>query len=117
MRSAARPCARGCRRRRLKASARLARLLRFGADPPVSPGACSAVIVESDGALAAVGVDRLVGTESVVVRPLPELTPEAPAIAGASLDQNGDPQIVLDAKGLVTEASRAGLAPRAAPAV
>jgi two-component system, chemotaxis family, sensor kinase CheA len=68
----------------------------------------SAVIIEGAGAAAAIGVDRLVGTAGVVVRPLPRFAPAARAVAGASLDMEGNPQLVLDPDGLVDEAQRAG---------
>jgi two-component system chemotaxis sensor kinase CheA len=64
----------------------------------------SVVIVEASGSLAAIGVDRLLGTTSVVVRPLPSLTAADPVVAGASLDAEGNPQLVLDPQGLVATA-------------
>jgi two-component system chemotaxis sensor kinase CheA len=72
----------------------------------------SAVIVHGAGALAAIGVDRLLGTASVVLRPLPEFSPATRVVAGASLDVEGNPQIVLDPDGLVSEAQRAGPQPQ-----
>jgi two-component system, chemotaxis family, sensor kinase CheA len=63
----------------------------------------SAVVV-GETALAAVGVDRLVGAESIVLRPLPELAGTSPVIAGASLDAAGNPQVVLDPEALVADA-------------
>jgi two-component system, chemotaxis family, sensor kinase CheA len=64
----------------------------------------SAVIVEASCGVAAIGVDRLLGTTSVVVRPLPSLTAADPIVAGASLDAEGNPQLVLDPEGLVATA-------------
>jgi two-component system chemotaxis sensor kinase CheA len=64
----------------------------------------STVVVQSGAALAAVGVDRLVGTASVVVRPLPLETEVDALVAGASLDAEGNPQLVLDPEGLVSAA-------------
>jgi len=88
----------------------LARLLQ-----PTAPARAgrfgSAVIVEGGGALAAIGVDRVLGTASVVLRPLPELAPAHPAVAGASVNVEGQPQIVLDPDGLVGAAQRAGAPP------
>jgi two-component system chemotaxis sensor kinase CheA len=63
-----------------------------------------AVIVEAPRGLAAIGVDRLLGTTSVVVRPLPSWTEADPVVAGASLDAEGNPQLVLDPEGLVATA-------------
>jgi two-component system, chemotaxis family, sensor kinase CheA len=41
-------------------------------------------------------VDRLDGVRNVVVRPLPILTGPVPLVAGATLDEEGNPQLVLD---------------------
>jgi two-component system, chemotaxis family, sensor kinase CheA len=68
----------------------------------------SAVIVRGANSLAAIGVDRLLGTASLVLRPLPELAPATHVVAGASLDVEGNAQIVLDPEGLVSEAQSAG---------
>jgi two-component system chemotaxis sensor kinase CheA len=43
---------------------------------------------------------------SVVVQPLPELTPPSPLVSGVSLDVQGDPLLVLDVSGLVAAAGR-----------
>jgi len=64
----------------------------------------TALIVESSRGVAAIGVDRLLATSSVVVRPLPSLTVAEPVVAGASLDSEGNPQLVLDPEGLVATA-------------
>jgi two-component system chemotaxis sensor kinase CheA len=66
------------------------------------------VVAGSAGELAAMGVDRLLGLAKVVVRPLPELAPASAMVAGASLDAQGVPQLVLDPDGLVTEAHKDG---------
>jgi len=66
--------------------------------------AMSAFVIESNGRAAAFTVDRVVGTASVVMRPLPPLTPAAPSIAGASLDVGGEPRLVLDPGNLIAEA-------------
>jgi two-component system chemotaxis sensor kinase CheA len=66
--------------------------------------------------LAAIGVDRLLGTAAVVMQPLPELAPADPVVAGASLDAQGQPQLVLDAPALVQLARRAGAPPAPAEA-
>jgi two-component system chemotaxis sensor kinase CheA len=64
----------------------------------------SAVVVQAGSRRAAIGVDRLVGTSSIVSRSLPRLVGSAPMAAGASLDADGNPQIVLDPRGLVDAA-------------
>jgi two-component system chemotaxis sensor kinase CheA len=77
----------------------------------------SAVVIESANALAAVGVERLRGTQNLILRPLPDCTPSDPVVAGASLDAEGHPQLVLDPQGLVEHVSRAGSALAAMPAL
>jgi two-component system chemotaxis sensor kinase CheA len=62
------------------------------------------VVLRSGSSLAAIGVDRVIGAESVVMRPLPELSPATPIIAGASLDADGNPRIVLDIDAVVSTA-------------
>jgi two-component system chemotaxis sensor kinase CheA len=66
----------------------------------------TAVFVAAGGHVVAVGVDRLRGTSDVVVRPLPPFLEAHVAVAGAALDAEGNPQIVLDPAGLVAAASR-----------
>jgi two-component system chemotaxis sensor kinase CheA len=70
----------------------------------------SAVVVAGANALAAVGVERLRGTQNLVLRPLPDFTPGDPIIAGASLNAEGHPQLVLDPQELVEHVCRAGSA-------
>jgi two-component system, chemotaxis family, sensor kinase CheA len=71
----------------------------------------SAVVVEGAGARAMIGVDRVLGVAGVVLRPLPAFAPAHPAVAGASLDVEGRPQLVLDPDGLVRAAQGASLPP------
>jgi two-component system chemotaxis sensor kinase CheA len=86
---------------------------------PVAPapawggGGRSAVVLRGATASAAVGVDRLLGTASLVLRPLPPFAPADPLIAGAAIDGEGTPQLVLDPIELVASAFRAA---RTAPA-
>jgi two-component system chemotaxis sensor kinase CheA len=68
----------------------------------------NAIVVATAEGLAAVGVERLLGTARIVVRPLPEGLPVSPVVVGASLDSDGNPQLVLDPAGLVTAAQRGG---------
>jgi two-component system chemotaxis sensor kinase CheA len=68
--------------------------------------AWSAVVIQAGSAFAAVGVDKLVGTDTVVVRALPPDIERDATIAGASLDSEGHPQLVLDPEGLVAAAQR-----------
>jgi two-component system chemotaxis sensor kinase CheA len=80
------------------------------------PRAWSAVIVRGAGGVAVIGVDRLLGTATVVLRPLPELAPAAAVVAGASLDAEGSPQLVLDPDALVSAARERSPLPRDAAA-
>jgi two-component system chemotaxis sensor kinase CheA len=84
----------------------------------VHGGNRTAVVVAGAGGLAAIGVDRVLGTAQVVVRPLPAHTPASAIVAGASLDAAGNPQLVLDPDGIVAAARRGdGVEPApAAPA-
>lgn len=83
----------------------LSRSLRRTSEGARARAAWTTIVVESRGALAAVGVDRLLGTENVVLRPLPRFAASAAVIAGTSLDAEGTPQLVLDAAALVASAS------------
>jgi two-component system chemotaxis sensor kinase CheA len=63
--------------------------------------AWSAVVIESPRGRVALGTDRLVGTADVVVHPLPAFMELDAAVAGAALDGEGNPRLVLDPAGLV----------------
>jgi two-component system, chemotaxis family, sensor kinase CheA len=65
-----------------------------------------AVVVAGAGGLAAIGVERLLGTVKIVVRPLPEHMTASPMVAAAALDADGNPQLVLDPDSLVGAARR-----------
>ncbi len=65
-----------------------------------------AIVVSGPTGTAAVGVSRLLGTARVVARPLPPLAPTAAIVAGASLDAEGNPQLVLSPEALIAEARR-----------
>ncbi len=73
----------------------------------------AAAIVVVGARLVAVGADRLAGTSDVIVRPLPAFLDGHPAVAGASLDSEGNPQLILDPSGL--EAALPAAAPAEAP--
>jgi two-component system, chemotaxis family, sensor kinase CheA len=79
---------------------------RPGTADPDTAGPGVAVVVAVGGEAVALGVDRLAGTSTLVIRPLPELAPAAPVIGGVALDLDGNPRLVLDAQGLVAEALR-----------
>lgn len=94
----------------------LARALYAGTTVPEGGGPGVAVLVTADGDSVAVGVDRLAGTSTLVVRPLPELAPAAAVIGGVAMDLDGNPRLVLDAHGLIAETSRIGAGGGAPPA-
>ena len=59
------------------------------------------ILLETDAASAAVGVDRIHGLSRLVVRELPRAVRGISTIAGASLDADGNPWLVLDPAGVV----------------
>jgi two-component system chemotaxis sensor kinase CheA len=75
----------------------------------------SAVIVAAEGGTVALGVERLLGIESIVVRGIPDLALMSPVVSGASFDADGNPRFVLSPEGLVRAVERTAAAPRAAP--
>jgi len=81
-------------------------VLSGSAAPRRDPGMWSAVIVEGRSGVAAIGVHRLLGTASIVVRPLPALAPASAVVSGVWIDADGTPQVVLDPDGLVGHAQR-----------
>jgi two-component system chemotaxis sensor kinase CheA len=64
------------------------------------------LVVAGAQGIAAIGVDRLVGTARIVVRPLPQGMAVSPVVVGASLDADGNPRLVLDPDGLIAAAHR-----------
>jgi two-component system chemotaxis sensor kinase CheA len=88
-------------------------LRRLGSSGPylghrANPGFWSAVVVQAAERYVALGVDRLLGPANIVMRALPGVVEADRVIAGASLDAEGTPQLVLDPAGLVAfaESSR-----------
>jgi two-component system chemotaxis sensor kinase CheA len=67
------------------------------------------VVVDAARTLAAVAVDRLIGVANVVVRPLPALVVAERWVAGASLDAEGVPRLVLDPDAFVETVRGAAL--------
>ena len=84
----------------------LARAVGDGGAARRQTAAISAVLVEGAGGLAAIGVDSLLSTGSIVLRPLPELCVVSAAVAGVMIDGDGAPLLVLDADGLVAAATQ-----------
>ncbi len=70
----------------------------------------TAVVVGGTGRTAAIAVDRVAETLPIVMRPLPDLAPADPLVAGATLDDVGDPLLILDPDHLVAGAQRPGSA-------
>jgi two-component system, chemotaxis family, sensor kinase CheA len=68
----------------------------------------TAVIVAGSGRVGAIGVERLVGTARMVVRPLPDRLKASPLTVGAALDGEGNPQLILDPDALVATAHGVG---------
>lgn len=93
----------------------LARIIRPAEDRALPTGVVSAFVVEAGDGAAACVVDRVAGTGSVVLRPLPDLAPATSLIAGVSLSGGGEPRLVLDPATLVAAAQRAGAAERDTP--
>jgi len=79
-------------------------------------GAWSAVVVQAGDRCVAVGVDRLLGTSNIVMTALPSTVEASAVVLGASLDAEGNPQLVLDPAGLVAAAERGRGAVADAPA-
>jgi two-component system chemotaxis sensor kinase CheA len=71
-----------------------------------NPGIWSAVVVQTAGRCVALGVERLLGAANIVMRALPGVVDADSVVAGASLDAEGTPQLVLDPAGLVAAAER-----------
>jgi two-component system chemotaxis sensor kinase CheA len=72
-----------------------------GAHRPVRDRSSIVILAGSDG-LAAIGVDRLLGTATLVVRPLPDELCASAVVAGVAFDAEGNPQLVLDPEGIVS---------------
>jgi two-component system chemotaxis sensor kinase CheA len=89
---------------------RLSRVLELR-EQPERGAALSVLVVAAAERRVAVGVERLLGTAEIVVRPLPPAVHAEAVVAGASLDAEGNPRLVLDAEGLVKAASAASAAP------
>ncbi|UWZ59550.1 response regulator [Dactylosporangium aurantiacum] len=83
----------------------LARVL-VPAQRQAAAGGAVAVILTAGERTVAVGVDRLLGTSALVVRPLPDLAPAGAVVSGLSIDAEGNPRIVLDPHGLAAAAGR-----------
>jgi len=63
--------------------------------------ATSVVILEAGGKRAAVGAERLGEVATIVVRPVPPAAGAPPTVAGAMLDVDGNPVLVLSPGGVI----------------
>jgi two-component system chemotaxis sensor kinase CheA len=93
----------------------LGRFLNDDASDVMTLATQSAVFVSSESGTVALGVDRLLGIESVVARGVPELALLTPVISGASFDAEGNPRLVLSPEGLVDAVRGTSAAPRVTP--
>lgn len=91
----------------------LSRLLDGGARSAPRSGISSAVVLAAGADVAAIGVDRLLGAASLLVRPLPRLAGASAVVSGASVDDEGNARLVLDAERLVAAAQRTPATPLA----
>jgi two-component system chemotaxis sensor kinase CheA len=69
----------------------------------------SLVVICVGARSAAIGVDRLLGTTKLVVRPLPHLAPASKLIGGVAIDAMGSPRLVLDVEELIGYPTDSGL--------
>ncbi|MGI5242550.1 hybrid sensor histidine kinase/response regulator [Dactylosporangium sp. CA-139066] len=85
----------------------LADVLPAGPPPAGAGGSGSgvAVVLDAGARTIAAGADRLLGTSTLVVRPLPDLAPATAVVGGVSMDAEGNPRIVLDPAGLAAAAA------------
>jgi two-component system, chemotaxis family, sensor kinase CheA len=79
-----------------------------------APPMWTSLIVQGARGRAAVGVDRLLGARTVVIRPVPHVAGAHPVVAGATLDALGNPELVLDGEELVASIQRS-VAPAQGP--
>jgi two-component system chemotaxis sensor kinase CheA len=75
----------------------------------------SAAVIQAGGRTAAVGVDRMLGTTTVLLKPIPAWVGARPVIAGAALDASGDPWLVLEPVALAASEGREWRALEASP--
>ncbi|MBV8879368.1 MAG: response regulator, partial [Planctomycetaceae bacterium] len=76
------------------------------ASPAAASRAWTVVLVRSGDVDAALGVDRLIGARTIVSRTLPPLLRTEPTVTGASLDAEGNPQLLLDPRHLAEAVRR-----------
>jgi two-component system chemotaxis sensor kinase CheA len=89
----------------------LSALLRASAQADHERVSWSALLIRGSGGLLALGVDRLLGAESIVARALPDAVDVDPTVAGVTLDADGNPRLVLDPDSLWAAAQKLPLEP------
>jgi two-component system chemotaxis sensor kinase CheA len=93
----------------------LGRFLKGG--PGREASRMSVLVLESGDGAAAVGVERILGRERVVIRAIPRALGPMPTVSGAFFNSQGSPQPVLSPEGLVQAiCSVSGPEPRAGAA-
>lgn len=92
------------------------RVLLPGAGDTASAATRVALLLAGEGGIAALAAEALLGVATLVTRKLPDTLRADPLIAGASLDADGVPRLVLDPERLVAAARAAPPAEAIAPA-
>lgn len=93
----------------------LSEALRLPVAAPPRGRAQLVVLIASSGETAAFRVDKVLGAESLIVRPAPRLSGPLAVVSGVALDVEGNPRLIVDARALLAAAAaRKGAA--AAPA-
>jgi two-component system chemotaxis sensor kinase CheA len=94
----------------------LAWLLRNARQASTERSVWSTVIVRGKLGLLALGVDRLLGSESLVARGLPDAVEVDATVAGVTLDADGNPRLLLDPDELLSAATQLPERPSPSPA-
>jgi two-component system chemotaxis sensor kinase CheA len=82
----------------------LAWLMQRGAARDDQRAVWSVLVLDSEGEQIALGVDRLLGSESLVARSLPSSAQLDATVAGVTLDTEGNPRLLLDPEALLNAA-------------
>ena len=78
--------------------------------PAAGKAPSKALVVKQDDEAFALGVDRMLGQQEVVVRPLEDPLVKVGGISGATDLGDGKPTLVLDLVGLIARASAGSIA-------
>lgn len=77
-------------------------------DPTAVPHCAEAAIIEVGGEKMGLGIDRVVGVHTLIIKPLPPHVGELPWVSGITVLAGGSPAVILDVSRLFSEAGRAG---------